>query len=82
LPAAGSSPQITEVEVASDVARAKADYVWYLPPILTAVIPREERMTREALDALAHRSFRSLTDHDPVEADFDDARRNRFHSSG
>ena len=37
-------------------------------------------MTREALDALAHRYFQSLTDHRAVATDYDDARCNRFHS--
>jgi hypothetical protein len=72
--------RLTEVEFSSDVARANPAYVWNLPAVLTATIPEGERMTREALDALAHRYFQALTDHKPVEADFDDARCNRFHS--
>jgi hypothetical protein len=71
---------ITEVEFSSDVARAKPAYVWNLPPLLTATVPEGERMTREALDALAHRYFQTLTDHKPVVADYDEARCNRFHS--
>jgi hypothetical protein len=71
---------ITEVEFSSDVARANPAYVWNLPPALTATVPEGERMTREALDALAHRYFQTLTDHKPVAADYDEARCNRFHS--
>jgi hypothetical protein len=72
--------QITEVEFSSDFARANPAYVWNLPAALTAPVPEAERMTREALDALAHRYFRTLTDHKPVVADYDEARCNRFHS--
>ena len=72
--------RITEVEFSSDVARANPAYVWNLPPVLTATVPEGERMTREALDALAHRYFQTLTDHKPVAADYDEARCNRFHS--
>jgi len=72
--------RITEVEFSSDVARANPAYVWNLPPALTAAVPKAERMTREALDALAHRYFQTLTDHKPVVADYDEARCNRFHS--
>ena len=72
--------RLTEVELSSDVARANPAYVWSLPAVLTTTIPEAERMTRDALDALAHRYFQALTDHMPVEADFDDARCNRVHS--
>jgi hypothetical protein len=72
--------RITEVEFSSDLARANPAYVWNLPPVLTATVPEGERMTREALDALAHRYFQTLTDHKPVVADYDEARCNRFHS--
>jgi len=72
--------RITEVEFSADVARANPAYVWNLPPVLTATVPEAERMTREALDALAHRYFQTLTDHKPVAADYDEARCNRFHS--
>ena len=72
--------KITEVELSSDVVRANPAYVWSLPPLLTALVPRDERSSREALEALAHRYFRSLTDHKGVAADFDDDRCNRFHS--
>ena len=49
---------ITEVEFSSDVARADPAYVWNLPRALTATVPEAERMTRDALDALAHRTSR------------------------
>lgn len=72
--------RITEVELSSDVVSAQPAYVWNLPPLLSAVVPESERMTREALDALGRRYFQSLTDHKGIAADFDDARCNRFHS--
>jgi len=72
--------RITEVELSADRGRVNADYVWNLPALLTAAIPERERTTREALEALGHRYFQSLTDHKGVAADFDDARCNRFHS--
>ncbi len=75
-----ASSGITEVEISSDLTQANADYVWHLPPILTAVVPEGERSSREALDALAHRYLQMLTDHKGIAADFDDARCNRFHS--
>ncbi len=71
---------VSEVEISSDLGRVNPAYVWVLPPVLTALVPPGERMTREALAALAHRYFQSLTDHKGVAADFDDARCNRFHS--
>ncbi len=71
---------ISEVEISSDLGRVNPSYVWVLPPALTALVPAGERMTRDALDALAHRYFQSLTDHEGVATDFDDARCNRFHS--
>lgn len=72
--------RITEVELSSDVVRANPAYVFRLPAVLTELVPRDERTSREALEALAHRYFQSLTDHKGVAADFDDARCNRFHS--
>ncbi len=72
--------KITEVEFSSDVARANASYVWSLPPMFSAEIPKKDRMTRADMDALAHRYFQTLTDHKAVVADFDDARCNRYHS--
>lgn len=72
--------RITEVELSSDAVRANPAYVWSLPAVLTELVPRDERASREALEALTHRYFRSLTDHKGVAADFDDTRCNRFHS--
>lgn len=72
--------RITEVELSSDVVHANPAYVFRLPAVLTELVPPGERASREALEALAHRYFQSLTDHKGVAADFDDARCNRFHS--
>jgi len=71
---------ITEVELSADAGRVDPAYVWNLPAVLTTPVPESERMTREALDALGHRYFQTLTDHKPVVADYDEARCNRFHS--
>jgi hypothetical protein len=72
--------QITEVEFSSDTGRVNQAYVWNLPSALGSVLPQQQRSGREALDALARRYFQSLTDHEAVRDDFDDARCNRFHS--
>jgi hypothetical protein len=69
------------VEIAADTsARVVGSYVWNLDPQLTAVLPRDQRMSRVALEALGRRYFHGLSTHQPVAADFDDARCNRFHS--
>jgi hypothetical protein len=73
--------RITDVEIAADTsARVVASYVWNLGPQLTAVLPADQRISRVALEALGRRYFHGLSTHQPVAADFDDARCNRFHS--
>lgn len=73
--------RITDVEIAADTsARVVASYVWNLDPQLTAVLPPDQRISRVALEALGRRYFHGLSTHQPVAADFDDARCNRFHS--
>ena len=73
--------RITDVEIAADTsARVVASYVWNLDPQFTAVLPPDQRISRVALEALGRRYFHGLSTHQPVAADFDDARCNRFHS--
>lgn len=72
--------QISEVEFTSDRGRVNPAYVYALPAVLSAIVPPEQRSSREDLGALARRYFQSLTDHKAVRADFDDVRCNRFHS--
>jgi hypothetical protein len=73
--------RITDVEIAADTsARVVGSYVWNLDPQFTAVLPPDQRMSRVALEALGRRYFHGLSTHQPVAADFDDAKCNRFHS--
>lgn len=73
--------RITDVEIAADTsARVVGSYVWNLDPQFTAVLPPDQRISRVALEALGRRYFHGLSTHQPVAADFDDARCNRFHS--
>jgi hypothetical protein len=73
--------RITDVEIAADTsARVVGSYVWSLDPQFTAVLPPDQRSSRVALEALGRRYFHGLSTHQPVAADFDDARCNRFHS--
>jgi hypothetical protein len=73
--------RITDVEIAADKsARVVGSYVWNLDPQFTAVLPPDQRSSRVALEALGRRYFHGLSTHQPVAADFDDARCNRFHS--
>jgi hypothetical protein len=75
-----SSGRITDVELSADVSpRVVADYVWKLDPQFSAVLPREQRLTRIELEALARRYFHSLSTHVAVAADFDE-RCDRYHS--
>lgn len=73
--------RITDVEISADTSpRVVGSYVWNLDPQFTAVLPPEQRISRVALEALGRRYFHGLSTHQPVAADFDDARCNRFHS--
>ena len=73
--------RITDVEIAADTsARVVGSYVWNLDPQFTAVLPPDQRLSRVALEALGRRYFHGLSTHQPVAADFDDAKCNRFHS--
>lgn len=72
---------ITEIEISFDDRDAVvADNIMRLDPMLTLIVPPEDRSTREELERIGRSYFRTLTDHRPIADDFDDARCNRFHS--
>jgi hypothetical protein len=74
------SGTITDVELSADTtSRVVAAYVFALDPRYSEVLPPEQRMSRDSLEALARRYFIGLTDHRPVAEDYDD-RCDRFHS--
>jgi hypothetical protein len=73
--------RVTDIEMSADLSpRVVSAYVWNLDSQFTAALPPDQRMTRVALEALGRRYFHALSTHQPVAADFDDARCNRFHS--
>lgn len=72
--------RITDIELSSDTSsRVVADYVWKLDPQFAALLPREQRMSRIDLEALARRYFHSLSTHVAIAADFDNGC-DRYHS--
>jgi hypothetical protein len=71
--------RITDVEISADTSAVVGAYVWNLTPVLTQVLPPEQRLSRVALEALARRYFGSLSSHQAVAEDFDPSC-NRFHS--
>lgn len=72
--------QITEVEINFDDSKKvnPKNLVPYDPLFNTLVAP-EEKSTRDELEKIILRYFQGLTDHKPVEADYD-PRCDRFHS--
>ncbi len=73
--------QITEVEISFDDTDAVVDEnIVRLDPVLTTIVPPESQSTRAELERIGRSYFTTLTDHRPIESDFDDARCNRFHS--
>ena len=71
---------ITQVEVSFDSSnRVVASYVTFLDPLMTTIVPPEERQSRAELEAIIERYFQSLTDHIGVPGDYDD-RCDRYHS--
>lgn len=72
---------VTEVEISFDDSdRVVAENIARLDPVLTLIVPLESRSTRQELERIGRSYFKTLTDHRPIAADFDDARCNRFHS--
>lgn len=76
-----SDEEITEVEISFDDRNSVvAENIIRLDPILTTIVPPESRSSREELERIGRSYFATLTDHRPIESDFDEVRCNRYHS--
>jgi len=72
--------KIAEVEINfDDRPNVNAKNIVPYDPFFTTLVPPEHRSTREQLAQIITRYFQGLTDHNPVEADYD-ARCDRYHS--
>jgi hypothetical protein len=71
--------KITEVEINFDDNRVNLKNLVPYDPIFNTIVPPEERATREQLERIITTYFQGLTDHKPVEADYD-PRCDRYHS--
>ena len=72
--------KITEVEINFD-DRPNVNGKNLVPydPVFNTIVPPEERATREQLERIITSYFQGLTDHKPIEADYD-VRCDRYHS--
>jgi hypothetical protein len=72
--------KITEVEINfDDRPNVNAKNLVPYDPFFNTIVPPEERSTREQLERIITSYFQGLTDHKPIEADYD-ARCDRYHS--
>ena len=72
--------KITEVEINfDDGPRVNAKNLIPYDPFFLTIVPENERSTRAQLEAIITRYFDGLTNHQPVQADYD-ARCDRYHS--
>lgn len=72
--------KITEVEINfDDGPRVNPKNIIPYDPIFNTIVPVEQRSSRAQLESIIARYFQGLTDHKPVEADYD-TRCDRFHS--
>ncbi len=72
--------KISEVEINfDDRANVNAKNIIPYDPVFNAIVPPEERATREQLERVITSYFQGLTDHQPIEADYD-VRCDRYHS--
>lgn len=72
--------KITEVEINfDDRPNVNAKNLVPYDPFFNTIVPPEERATREQLERIITSYFQGLTDHQPIEADYD-ARCDRYHS--
>jgi hypothetical protein len=72
--------KITEVEINfDDGPRVNIKNLVPYDPIFNTIVAAEERSTREQLERIITSYFRGLTDHQPIEADYD-PRCDRYHS--
>ena len=72
--------KITEVEINfDDGPRVNAKNLIPYDPFFNTIVPEEKRSTREQLERIITSYFQGLTDHKPIEADYD-PRCDRYHS--
>ena len=72
--------KITEVEINfDDRANVNAKNLIPYDPVFNTLVPPEQRATREQLERIITSYFQGLTDHQPIEADYD-VRCDRYHS--
>ncbi len=71
---------IKEVEINfDDSARVNVKNLVPYDPIFNTIVPPDERSTREQLQRIITSYFKGLTDHQPIQADYD-PRCDRYHS--
>jgi len=72
--------KITEVEINfDDGPRVNIKNLVPYDPIFNTIVPPEQRSTREQLERIITSYFKGLTDHQPIQADYD-PRCDRYHS--
>ena len=72
--------QITEVEINfDDRPNVNAKNLVPYDPVFNTIVPPERRASREQLERIITSYFQGLTDHQPIEADYD-VRCDRYHS--
>lgn len=72
--------KITEVEINfDDGPQVNAKNLIPYDPLFNTIVPEGERSTREQLERIITSYFQGLTDHKPIEADYD-PRCDRYHS--
>jgi hypothetical protein len=75
-----ANSKITEVEINfDDGPRVNIKNLVPYDPIFNTIVPPEERSTREQLEHIITSYFKGLTDHQPIQADYD-PRCDRYHS--
>jgi len=72
--------RIKEVEINfDDSARVNVKNLVPYDPIFNTIVPPDERSTREQLERIITSYFKGLTDHEPIQTDYD-PRCDRYHS--
>jgi hypothetical protein len=72
--------KVKEVELnVDDSPRVNVKNLVPYDPIFNTIVPSEERSTREQLERIITSYFKGLTDHQPIQADYD-SRCYRYHS--
>ena len=75
-----ANSKITEVEINfDDGPRVNAKNLIPYDPFFNTIVPEGERSTREQLERIINSYFQGLTDHKPIETDYD-VRCDRYHS--